>query len=52
LNVDESKRVKADPPEAVSAVVAPPQGVPFPKSKTAEGRPARIQKRSKETEDK
>jgi hypothetical protein len=52
LNVDESKGVKADPPEAVRAGAAPPQGAPFPKSKTADGRPARIQKRGKETEDK
>jgi hypothetical protein len=48
--VDESKRPKAELPEAVRAAPSPPQGAPLPKSKAAEGRPVRIQKRAKEIE--
>jgi hypothetical protein len=47
--VDELKRLKAELPEAVRAA-SPPPGAPLAKSKAAEARVARIQKRLKEIE--
>jgi hypothetical protein len=46
---DELKRLNAELPEAVRAA-SPPQGAPSSKSKAAEARAARIQKRIKEIE--
>jgi hypothetical protein len=46
--VDESKRLKADPPETVRAASSPP-GAPS-KSKAAEARAARIKKPIREIE--
>jgi len=47
--VDELKRLKAELPEAVRAASSP-QGAPSSKSKAAEARVVRIQKRLKEIE--
>jgi len=47
--VDELKRLKAELPEAVRAA-SPPLGAPSAKSKGAEARVVRIQKRIKEIE--
>jgi hypothetical protein len=47
--VDESKRLKAEPPETVRAASSP-QGAPSSKSKAAEARAVRIQKPIKEIE--
>ena len=45
--VDESKRLKAEPPERAASS---PQGAPSSKSKAAEARAVRIQKPIKEIE--
>jgi hypothetical protein len=47
--VDESKRLKADPPETVRAASSPP-GAPSSKSKAAEARAVRIKKPIREIE--